>query len=114
MGNAVQFTIQGDEWWLNMEFQPEHETRQEWKNRTFMHRYGRWGTFKGLDSSPEPLSSISAEEAKEMFHKFKKTFDFGLIIGRGPTGPSALRAISRESAFLVLEEHYGHSIPRDE
>lgn len=113
MGNVIQFTLQGDEWWLDMEFQPEHETRQEWKNRTFIYHYGRQGAFKGLDSSPEPLSSISAEEAKEMFHKFKKTFDFGPIIGRGPTGPSALRSISREQAFQILELHYGKPILRD-
>lgn len=64
------FIVEGDEWWLNMEFQPEHETRAEWRSRTFIHRFGqRSQPFKFF-----PISAVTPEEAIEFLDRFKEAY----------------------------------------
>ena len=63
------FIVEGDEWWLNPEFQPERETREEWKARNFSRHYGRRPTT--LASLREKTDAISEEEEmKERVEKF--------------------------------------------
>jgi hypothetical protein len=65
------FTIEGDEWWLKPEWSQEHETREEWKSRTFAMRF-RGGQLKISEGLKVPQTRIG--EAETMLRQYKQFF----------------------------------------